>query len=848
VRLRFVFAQARREARASIRRVAPHLLSVGLGVGALVAIQSARDGITVSVQQQARQLLGGDLRISSSQPLPRAARAALDSVVASGGRVAFATTLASMVATTGGQAARLMQVRAISTDYPLYGGLDTRPAGALRQLAASPTAALAEPSALIQLGARIGDTLAIGQARFTIVGTAEDASPDAGFRALLGPRVYVRESALPSTRLLVTGSLANYEAFAGFRDAAGMQAFLASHDSAFRGQRLEVGTAEGRARSLSRALERLAKFLGLAGVAALMLGGLGVASAVGAYVRERTATVAVLRCLGATGAEVFAIYVMEAAALGLVGAAAGAVLGILAQLPLRPLVASSIPVAVHWSVSGTAVAAGLITGVWVAVVFALVPLADVLNVPPLRALRRDYEPAGRRRMVPVVGYVLVALTILVLALWQSPGRGAGVAFAAAVSAAIAALWALAAGLKAAARRWLPRRAGYSVRQGIANLFRPRNQTSTVTVALGLGVFVIATMTIVRYDLVTRFTLEMRSGGPDLLLFDIQPDQRDAVARMLRDRGVDIQQVTPIVPAHIAALRGHTVAAWLAADTGVGRPARWALRRDYRNTYRDTLTSTEALIAGRWWHGPVAAGGVPQISVAEDVARDLGVGVGDSITWNVQGAEVPTVVTSIRRVEWARFAPNFFVVFQPGAIDRAPQMLVALANVPDDTARARLQVALVHAFPNIAVLDLDRVQQAITSITRRVTLAVRILGGLALAAGALVLIGALATSRRQRLRETALLRALGADRRRILAIMVTEFVALGALGALSGTLLAIGASWGLAHALFGLAFRLPLLPLLVLALAVIVLTAGIGALNGRQVTRQPPLAVLRETME
>ncbi len=840
---RFVAAHALRETRASLRRIGPYLLSITLGVGALVAIHSLRASIVDGIHAQSRQLLGGDARLASSRPFPPPTRRLLDSLANAGARVAYVTTLPSMVAAPAGGVARLLQLSAVSAAYPLYGTPAAAPAGAWERVRTG-EALLAEPGALLQLGARVGDTLRVGGEPLAVAGTVEEAAPGGGFREALGPRLYLSRSALEGTRLLVRGSLARYEALVRAPAGADLAAFGEAHDSLLRAQDVSFQTAEGHARGLSRGLESLSKFLGLIGVMALLLGGIGVGSAIGVYTRERIPTIAVLRCLGATQRQVFLAYVLQAALLGLAGSLAGVVLGLAAQPLLARALRSALPVAVGFHVHPGPTLAGLAVGVWIAIVFALLPLLEVRGVAPLQALRRDFEPVAPTRGARLLALGTLAASVVVLSLWQAPAPAAGFAFAAGIGVTVLLLWALGTLLTRATRRFFPRRARYAVRQGVANLFRPRNQTRAVTLSLGFGVFVIATLLVVQRSLLDKLRLDDAGTRPNLLLFDVLPDQAEGVRDLLAARGIALGPTTPIVPTRIAAVKGRGREAWL-ADTTDAAPRRWALRREYRDTYRDTLTSTERVVAGRWWDGPRREGETARVSLEEDVAHDLRVGVGDTITWDVTGRMIPSVVANLRSVEWARFEPNFFAVFQSGVLEAAPQMLVALAGVPDDTLRARVQVALVHAYPNVSVLDLDRVQEVLARIAANVTTAVRAVGGLGIVAGLLVLVGAVSTSRQQRLREGALLKAIGADRHHIRQMLFTEYVVLGALSAVTGAGLGIAAGSLLVTRLFEIELHVPIAALVLLALAVAALATAIGLLGGREVLRSTPLAVLRQ---
>jgi putative ABC transport system permease protein len=317
----------------------------------------------------------------------------------------------------------------------------------------------------------------------------------------------------------------------------------------------------------------------------------------------------------------------------------------------------------------------------------------------------------------------------------------------------------------------------------------------------------------------------------------------------------VLQETPIVPSRLHAINGRTVDQILNSP-GAHRYERWALRREYRHTYRDTVVATEEVVAGKWF-GEGAAGqegrradsaALPEVSLEVEIASDLNTALGDRITWDVQGVRLETRVTSLRRVNWARFEPNFFVVFAPGALEQAPQMAVMLTRVDDPTIRATVQRDLVAGFPNVAVVDLTLFQGTLDLIFRRVALAIRFMALFSVAAGMLILVGALASSRLQRLREVVLLRTLGARARQVRAVLFTEYAALGTLGGLAGAVLAGGGGWLAARFVFDVPYRLPLAPLAAFALGTALLTVLVGAGTGWSLARKPPLEVLRELGE
>lgn len=841
--VRFAVRHARRETRAAARRIGPYLLSITLGVAALVAIQSYRGALIGVIGDEARNLLGGDVRLSAGEPLSPAVLASLDSAGLADGDVARTVTAPSMVYAPRSGLARLAQLRAVSAGFPIYGRLEAKPADAWARLERG--SALVEPALLLQLDIAVGDSLRVGASAFRIAGTVEEAGGGFGFGEMLGAKVYVPLGALDEMGLIGTGSLARYEAYLRLETEAEIEAFLAPRDSLLRAERIEIDTAKERAGDVTDALDGLTRFLSLVGLLALLLGGIGVGSAVGIYVRERIPTIAVLRCMGATQRTLFGAYLMQAALLGIVGAAAGAVLGVGAYAALRPLLAGGMPIAAPFRVDPAAIGVGLFIGGWVALVFALVPLLDIREVTPLQALRRAYEEVRASRLARVLGTALLIASVVAIAIWQAPTWQAALVFAAGIVGVIVLLRLAAGLLMRLTRRLLPTRADYTVRQGLANLFRPRNQTVAVTLALGFGVFAVGALLVVQHSLLAQLRIETMEGAPNLLFFDVQPDQRESLARTLEARGVALREVTPIVPARLAGINGRPIEAVM--EDSVGRPERWAVEHEYRHTYRDSLGAGEEVVEGEWFGDRAApAGSLPRISVEIELAGDLEVGVGDTLTWDVQGVDVVSVITSLRRVDWTRFEPNFFVIFEPGPLTEAPQMLVALGAAPDDSARAQVQADVARALPNVVALDLDRVQRVIRTINQRVTLGIGSIGALSIAAGIVVLFAAVATSRRQRLSESALLRALGADRRRIRRILVTEYAALGLLAALSGALLAAVAGWGLTRFFFELPLVFPFTGFAVMFATVVLLTVVVGALGTREAMSGSPLGVLRAT--
>lgn len=844
--LRFALRHARREGRSSLRRIGLYMGAITFGVGALVAINSFRGNIITAIRSESRSLLGADLEIHSRRSFPDAVQAILDSAAAGGVPVSYVTTMPSMARSPKTELSRLVQLRALEGRFPYYGEIGTDPVGAWSRLSAG-RVAVVDAAVIAQLDIEVGDIVQFGEVVFTIAGVITSSPGEVSFRSAIGPRVYIPAAYLEETGLIQFGSLVRYQAYLQIEDNQALQAFLNRYNKLFEDNRVGYDTVAEQVDDLTDAFENMTRFLGLVGLTALLLGGVGVASAIHVFINEKLNTVAVLRCLGATQRTVFTAYLLQAAALGFLGAAAGVVLGLAVQTTLPKVLGDFLPLEVSVSVDWLAVGAGLVIGVWVATVFALLPLLSIRDIPPLRALRRELEDTPRRatRSRVMAGGALLA-SVVAISLWQAPMPAMGWAFAGAIVGTVLLLWLTARLLMRITRRNFPRRARYVVRQGIANLFRPQNQTAAVIIALGFGTFLIATIYLVQRNLLEPFAIDTRAGAPNLFLFDIQEDQRDGVARLLRRNGAPPIRLTPLIPARISTINGRSVEEILSDSAGPFIP-RWALRREYRHTYRDTLVGTEELVAGEWWDTTPGTG-LPGVSVEEGLAEELHVGLGDRITWDVQGIPVEVEISSIRRVNWARFELNFFFVFEPRALESAPPTIIAFTRIDELQQRIAFQRDLVREFPNVSVADLGLLQQALESIIDKVTMGIRFMALFSIGSGIIVLLGAIATSRFHRIREGVLLKTLGATRRQIGQILFTEYFALGSLAGLTGILLAGIAGWGLVRFLFELNFHFPIAHFAALWLGVVALTTGIGLANGRDVLKKPPLAVIRELAE
>ncbi len=838
-----------KESRTARKRLLLYMSSIALGVAALVAIDSFADNLTKSVREQSRSLLGGDASLTTRTEMSPAADSLVDSLGRSGMTIAKIVEFPSMAAITASGNTRLVQVRGVSNTYPLYGAVITEPAASFARIRTE-HAVIVDPGLLISLNARVGDSLSLGYATFVIAGTLQQVPGDAGFVSVVGPRVFVSSQWLDETRLLAFGSRASYETLLKMPPSITATTWAAKSKPTLEKLKLRVRTAAQSEANVTEAIDTLSNFLGLVGLVALLLGGIGVASGVNAFIRRKQETIAVLRCLGATSGQVLVIYGIQTALMGLAGASAGAALGVGIQLALPGLVRDMLPVDVSVSLSPIAILSGLAVGVWVALAFALRPLVGVRNISPLQVLRTEVDESQKvkwykdwRGLLVTAGIVA---SVIGLAIQRAGGLREGLAISGAISLVLLLLLGSASLLMWVARKLL--RAGwpYVMRQGVANLYRPSNQTRSVVLSLGFGAFLVSTLYLLQTTLLTRFNVDAQASGGNVLFYDVQDDQGPWMDTVIKQSGHKLIQRVPIVTMRLAEVKGVPVKVAQAAAEKL-KKAPWPYSREYRSTYRDTLVKSEELTSGKWFDkAPAAPAGMSRVSIDESIADDLLIKVGDELTWNVQGAMVKTIVSSTRKVNFARFEPNFFVVFESSAIKDAPKQFAVIANVTGDSAVAALQRDVVKKYPNVSSLDISLITRTITNILDKVSTAIRFMAVFALIMGVPVLISAVAATRRERLREGVLLKVLGATRSQIGRIMVSEYAVLGMLGALAGMLLGIGGAWGLAKFSFKVPFVMAWTPALAIAGLLLFITILVGVLTGREVFRETPMAALRDS--
>jgi putative ABC transport system permease protein len=804
------------------------LLALLVAVSALTAVGFFTSRVSLAVDQQAGEVLAADLRLQSRSPIDREY---FDLAAAAGLQTAAVSSFPSVV--LKGEDSALTAIRAVSPEYPLRGRLKVAdvpfgPAHETTQLP-GPGEAWLEPRVFGQLNARVGDRVHVGQIELRITKVL-DYRPDQGSQFVdLAPTLLMRLEDVPATKLTQEGSRINYAAlFAGEPQA--VDAFKQQLTARKKpGQRLvDVDEASPQIRS---AVERAGRFLNLSALVTILLAAIAVAIAARRYVARHLDTVALMKSMGAAQRLVLAISVIELLAIAIIAGVCGALIGYAAQEGiawlLRDLVRGELPrpsLSAGWL--------GLMTSILILVGFALPPLLQLRKVPPARVLRRNLEPPPLRYAV-VYGTALAALGALLFWLVRDEKLLGYVSAATAATflVLIAAGWVLVRSLST-----LRGSVGVSWRYGMANIARRGRDSVIQIVAFGLGLMVLLLLAVVRNDLMHQWRASLPPNAPNHFMINIRPDQTAAVRDFFTQRAIEPPQLVPMIRARLTQINAKPVAQLHLTN----ERAKDFLEREANLTWAQAMQRDNKIVAGEWWRE--GDGGGPRVSVEIELARSLGLKIGDTLTYDIAGEIVDAKVTSFREVQWDSFRPNFFMVFSPGTLDDSTGTYITSVHIAPE--RKRMLLEFSRQFPEVTAIDLDAILTQVRGVMDKASLAVQYVFAFTLLAGITVLLAAIQATRDERRYESAMLRTLGASRRVVLQGVAAEFTTLGIL---SGTLAAIGATaagYFLATRLFNLEYTFSFAVWGIGLVAGALLVGVSGTLATRSVVNHPPVATLR----
>lgn len=811
--------------------------SIVIGIAALVAISSFGDNLSHDIDSQAKELLGADLVLENNKPL---GEQALDSMAV---EVAEEISFASMVAFPKAGDSRLVQVRALEGGFPFYGEIVSVPASAADSFREGGKKALVEKILMDQFGAKVGDSVRVGELTFEIIGELHEAPGQTGITATVAPIVYIPMEYVEATGLVQYGSRVEYQRYYSFAEGTDVDELIKPYDEIWEEDHVDADTVEDRKRRTGRSFENLSDFLSLVAFIALLLGCVGVASAVNVFVKEKLPSVAVLRCLGVSSRDTFLIYMAQIVIMGLIGSLLGAFLGSVIQYILPQVFSDFLPVDVSVEVSWKAIGFGIITGLFISVLFALLPLLKIRKVPPIMTLRTDAEVV-RFVKDPWRWLVMggIALFIFSFSLYLLTGWEEALGFTGFVLLAFGVLWLVGTGIMWAIRKFLPLSLTYPVRQSLANLYRPNNQTISLIATIGLGTAMISTLFFVQNQLLDQVKFADKEDQPNMLFFDIQTPQVENVKEAVLEEGLPIMQEVPIVTMRLDEINGVDK-----SENGElpeeQRKSRGLYNREFRVTYRDTLVTSEKLVEGSL-HKVENPGDSIFVSFDKGYAERTGIELGDEILFNVQGRPLKTYVGSFREVNFRQVSTNFLVLFPANVLEKAPKFHVVITKSKTDEQAAKVQNEIVRTFPNISVINLEMIVDTLEEILGKISFVIQFMALFSIVTGILVLVSSLIISKYQRMRESILLRTLGASSPVVRTINTLEYFFLGSLASLSGILLSF-----LATALLNIfVFEFPVTwawkEAAIIYVIITAITVLLGWLNGKNVINKPPMEILR----
>lgn len=829
-----------RDSRRNRTRLFLFMSAIVAGIAALTAVRSFSVNLTADVDREAKSLLGADLLIQGNLPMPDSLMAEV--MATPGIQRARVFNLLSMAYFPKTDGTRLTNVRAADPGYPFFGTWKSVPENAWQTYQSGGKRALVEHGLLLQFNAQPGDSVHIGTQAFVIEGDLLSRPGRAGIGSAIAPVALIPFEWLDSTDLVQKGSRVWYQYYFKIPDPVALDSLVARLEEPLDKASLDWETVETNKQSIGKAFGNFSTFLNLVGFVALLLGCIGVAGAVHLYIKDKLPTVAILRCLGASGRKAFYVYLVQVAGIGLLGALAGAALGALIQVALPWVTKDLLPIEnASTDFSLLAAGQGILLGMSVAVLFALLPLAGILSTSPLRTLRASFdEPATSNALLRWGVYALIGAALLGFTRWLIGNWQETLWFIGGLSAAFVVLWGIARALTFLLRRFFPKKWPYVWRQGIANLYRPENQTVLLVVTIGLGVMLLSTLFLIQNLLLRQVEFSGSGNQPNMVLFDIQTDQKDSVADMVRTHDMPVLQQVPIVAVRVEEIAGER-GERSERDSSI---AKWVWDREFRVTFRDSLIDTEEIVAGAWT-GVHRPGEPIRVSISENLQRAMKAEVGTPVVFNVQGARLETVVGSVRKVDFGRIQTNFMVVFPTGVLEPAPQFHVVVSRVESAEQSAAFQSELVRRYPNVSAIDLTQILKSVDEVLGKVSFVIRFMALFSILTGLLVLVSSIYQSKFARIRESVLLRTLGASRRVILRIIALEYLLLGGLACVAGAGLSVAGAWALARFVFNMPFAPDWWPLLLTVAIITAVAVAIGLLNSREVVRKPPLEVLRQ---
>ena len=873
-----------RETRGSWHQFVFFLVCVAIGVGSVVGIELFATNVEGVITGDARSLLGGDVEIR----LARSLRASGEEVLASlKARKIDITHVRELVGMSSAQveeennkkpkrpsrrSTQLVELKAVDSNYPLYGQVEVSPSQPLHALVAPASSCPDNPcfgivvqeSLLITLNLAVGSHIQIGQAWFEIKGVLLKEPDRIASAFRLGPRVIIDDEALAATGLVQVGSRIRQRYLLRVPESLSLELLLGELQGRLANEGARVSSFREAQPRIRKFLEQLTTYLGLIGLTALFVGGIGMACTIDGFMKQKLMTVAILKALGADTGFIMRVYLGQNMLLGCVGSLIGATVGIGMHAAIPIFLGGLIPVTVMSTVTFLPLVKGVMLGVATTLLFTVWPLLTIRMVPPALVFRREVETDsvsryhtmfGKRLWVAMVTFwrdrqrlltsLVIGAGLMLLAIWQARSVTLGMVFLLAFAAAMVILqcgvWLLLKGL-----RGLPRPRSFVMAQAVGRVQGPGNYTVGMAVSMGIGVMVMVTVVLVKASLLSAIEDRIPDDAPTFFFIDIQPDQKDQFEQIIHTQApTAAYTLTPVVRSRIHAINGKR----LNPEEHTGQRNGWYFIREYVLTALSDLPQDNTLVTGSWWR-PNQDTHVQadldraMVSVENEAATNLGLDIGSTVVFDIQGVSLPALVESTRKVDWSSFSANFFMILSPGALDGAPLTYLSTAKVNPEQEMP-LQQNLVRALSNVTAIKIGDVLANMARLLAQLAWAIQGMAFVSLVSGAVVMVTAMSSTRYRRVYESAILKAIGGTRQRILQSFAIEFALIGSLAGLLGVSLASALSWAILYFFLDLTWIWHPMVLGMGLFATIGLAMIVGFLSTFRILGMPPLAVLRQ---
>ncbi len=828
-----------RETRGASRRFLFFLASIAVGVASIVGVGNIGANFDAMTSHETRNLLAADIEVRLKGPLSESGEVILAELVKEGVSFIHLSELAGMAMNPESGATRLVELKAVEADYPFYGRLAIEPE--LARPFKNPNSVLVQEGLLIHLGLSVGNEIAIGDATFIIRGVIKREPDRVAGPFSLGPRVLLSQEGLKQANLIHLGSRVRRKLLLKGTAHWTPEALKSHLETALEEETLGIKTYREVRPRLARFLENFTIYLGLVGLVTLLIGGIGVAGNIHAFLSERVETIAILKSLGGTSPNILFIYLLLALMLGGIGSILGIGLGVGIYTALAAMLSDFLPEGFSFQLTWLPTLQGMAMGLLTTFLFSLWPLRVVGDISPSRVFRHDVDMAlDQFKRIGIIKPLLVGMIMVVgwiaLAIWQAGSWRLGGTVVAAVAGSSAILLLFGIGLLRLIKK-ISSPKSLTLKYGIRNLHRPGRQVMTIFLSLGIGVMILLTLAQVEQRLMAELQQNIPEDAPGLFLIDIQPDQKEAVEQILENHSLkQPPTVTALVRSRLHSIDGQKVSEMEVSDPTDS----FYLAREYVLTYQAALPDYNIIKTGTWWEADEKNN---LLSVEKEVAEHLGLGVSSEVSFDIQGVQIEGRITSVREVDWGSMAINFYFIFSPLALSGAPETYVATVSV-DPAEDLPIQNAVIGSFPNITVIPVREVLQTIAEILREISRTIQFMALMAFIVGLIVVAGAIAATRARRVHEMVLFKTLGATRPDLMAMMAVEYLLLGLVAALIGGGLSIALSWIIIHFFLKISWVFVWQTVLMGGTATVVLTLVTGFLTSYRILGEKPFVVLR----